>query len=150
VALAETSLARREKPHGPGSEPSLSASLEHLVSSSQSVITRRIDLALLEAQELLKSFVEYAGFYGVAMILAACTWLAATAAIAMLVIPFPNWAYRLGIFALLNGAGAAVCVVLARRHNTPVWTRSEGKAAHGERTNGEAPSRTHGAAPSRS
>jgi uncharacterized membrane protein YqjE len=118
MALAETSISRRDT-----GEPSLSSSLEHLVSSSQSVITRRIDLALLEAQELVKGSVEYAGLYVVAMILAAVTWLAATAAVSLFIIPFPNWAYRLGVFALLNATGALACVFLARRKNTPVWTK---------------------------
>jgi hypothetical protein len=139
VALAETSIQRRElsKAH----EPTVSGSLEHLISSSQSVITRRIDLALLETQVLLKEFVEYAGFYAVAIVLAACTWLAATAALSLFIIPFPNWAYRLGVFALLNGAGAGCCVLLARRHTAPVWTKpsnGNGKTMHAGAA-GEAP-----------
>ena len=127
MALAETQIGRRESAKL-AAEPSVSSSLEHLVSSSQSVITRRIDLALLEGQELLKGSIQYAGLYAAALIFGACTWLAATAGIALYVIPFPNWAYRLGVFALLNGVCAVACVLLARRQNAPVWTNPDDAA----------------------
>jgi hypothetical protein len=60
--------ARDDSPAG---EPSVSSSLEHLVAGGQGVITKRIDLALLEGQELLSRSSQRAALVGTGMILGA-------------------------------------------------------------------------------
>ena len=60
--------ARDDSPTG---EPSVSSSLEHLVAGSQGVTTKRIDLALLEGQELLSRTLQLAALVAFAMVLAA-------------------------------------------------------------------------------
>jgi len=52
-------------------EPSISSSLDPLIAGSQGVITKRIDLALLEGHELLSRSVERGALVGAGMVLAA-------------------------------------------------------------------------------
>ena len=60
---------------------SVSAAIEHLVAGSQGVITKRIDLALLEGQELLSRTFRGAAFLGFGMVMAAGAWFAAATAL---------------------------------------------------------------------
>ena len=114
---------------GATGEPSVSSSLEHLVAGSQGVITKRIDLALLEGQELLSRSIGRAALVGAGMLLAAMAWFAGAGAFVLFVVPFPdvNPVMRLAAFGLLNGAGAVGLVMLARRHSRPLtWMRPNG------------------------
>jgi uncharacterized membrane protein YqjE len=96
-------------------EPSVSSALEHLAAGSQGVITKRIDLALLEGQELLSSTFRGATLLGFAVILAAGAWFAAATGLVLLATPDANLMVRVGIFALLNAAGAVGLIALAMR-----------------------------------
>jgi uncharacterized membrane protein YqjE len=117
VELAETRV-----PHGEGAgsqvdaaEPSVSSALEHLAAGSQGAITKRIDLALLEGQELLSRTFRGAAMLGFGMVLAAGAWFAAATGLVLLATPEANPVVRLAIFALLNAAGAVGLVALAMR-----------------------------------
>ena len=117
MELAESSgtnsdNARDDSPTG---EPSVSSSLEHLVAGSQGVINKRIDLALLEGQELLSRTLQRAALVAFAMVLAAGAWFALAACLVLLVTPNANPVLRLAAFGLLNAAGALGLVALARR-----------------------------------
>ena len=101
--------------HSPASEPSLSSSLEHLVAGSQGVITKRIDLALLEGQDLLSRTLQRAALVAFAMVLAAGAWFAVAACLVLLVTPSANPVLRLASFGLLNAGGALGLVALAMR-----------------------------------
>jgi uncharacterized membrane protein YqjE len=105
--------ARDDSPTG---EASVSSSLEHLVAGSQGVITKRIDLALLEGQELLSRTIERAALVGAGMVLAAVAWFAGAGAFVLLAVPDASPIMRLAAFGLLNGAGAVGLVTLAMRH----------------------------------
>ena len=76
MELAETELTHGEigSRHGGAAEPSVSSALEHLVAGSQGAITKRIDLALLEGQELLSRTFRGAALLGFGMVLAAGAW----------------------------------------------------------------------------
>jgi len=90
-----------------------------LVAGSQGVITKRIDLALLEGQELLSRSIERAALVGAGMVLAAVAWFAGAGAFILFVAPDARPFVRLAAFGLFNGAGAIGLVTLAMRHSRP-------------------------------
>jgi len=95
--------------------PSVSSALEHLAAGSQGVITKRIDLALLEGQELVARTFRGAALLGFGMILAAGAWFATATCLVLLATPDASPVVRLAVFALLNAAGAVGLVALAMR-----------------------------------
>jgi hypothetical protein len=112
---------------GATGEPSVSSSLEHLVAGSQGVITKRIDLALLEGRELLSRSTERAALLGAGMVLAAAAWFAGAACVVLFTTPGASLVVRVGAFGLLNGAGAVGLVTLAMRRGRPqTRTRTNG------------------------
>ena len=117
MELAETRVPDGEVAgrHVDAAEPSVSSALEHLAAGSQGVITKRIDLALLEGQQLLSSTLRGAALLGFAMVLAAGAWFAAATCLALLATPEANPVVRLAVFALLNAAGAGGLIALAIR-----------------------------------
>jgi len=116
--------------NGATGEPSVSSSLDHLVAGSQGVITKRIDLALLEGQELLSHFIERAALVGAGMVLAAAAWFAGAGAFVWFVAPDANPVIRLAGFAVLNGAGAVGLLTFAMRHSRrQTQTRPNGIAS---------------------
>jgi len=105
--------------NGASGEPTVSSSLEHLVAGSQGVITKRIELALLEGQEFLSRSIERAVLAGVAMVMAAAAWFAGAGVLVMLVVPEASPVARLAAFGLMNAAGAAGLAAFASRHSRP-------------------------------
>ena len=101
--------------HRAKDEASVSSAIEHLVVSSQGVITKRIDLALLEGHELLSSTLQRAALVGLGMVLGAGAWFAAAASVVLLVTPDANLVLRVAAFGLLNAGGALGLVALAAR-----------------------------------
>jgi len=110
-------------------EPSVSSSIEHLVTSSQGVITKRIDLALLEGQELLSRTVRCAVLVTFGMVLAAGAWFALAACLALLVTPSAKLALRLAAFGLLNAGAAVGLVALAMRGRPRTPVRANGNVS---------------------
>ena len=119
----------------PAGEASVSSSLEHLVAGSQGVITKRIDLALLEGQELLSHTLQRAALVGCGMVLAAGAWFAVAACLVLVVIPNANLVLRLAAFGLLNAGGALGLVALAMRGRPATPARAN---SHASRTTEEA------------
>ena len=115
--------------HSPASEPSLSSSLEHLVAGSQGVITKRIDLALLEGQDLLSRTLQRAALVAFAMVLAAGAWFAVAACLVLLVTPNAGPVLRLAAFGLLNAGGALGLVALAMRRRPQTAVGANGTVA---------------------
>lgn len=99
-----------------GGEPSLVEAFEHLVSSSQHVVTKRIDLALLEARELAERSIERVALFGAAVVLATAMWFAAAWAFVLWITP-DTWTLpaQLGVFAALHALAAGACIALALR-----------------------------------
>ena len=117
MALAEAHGTQGDRAGGQGAtaEPSVSSAIEHLAASSQGVITKRIDLALLEGQELLSQTLQRAALVGFGMVLAAGAWFAGAACLVLLITPNANPVLRLAAFGLLNAGGALGLVALAMR-----------------------------------
>jgi len=129
VELAETELTHGEigSRHGGAAEPSVSSALEHLVAGSQGAITKRIDLALLEGQELLSRTFRGAALLGFGMVLAAGAWFAAATCLVLLTTPDASVIVRVAIFSVLNAAGTVSLVALAMRGRRQSVTTSKGK-----------------------
>ncbi|MBI4515510.1 MAG: phage holin family protein [Deltaproteobacteria bacterium] len=121
MELAEPSGTNSDSAGGDSftDESSVASSIEHLVAGSQGVITKRIDLALLEGRELLSRSIERAALVGAGMVLATAAWFAGAGAFVLLVAPDASPVIRLAAFGLLNGAGAVGLVTLAMRHSRP-------------------------------
>ena len=117
MELAEARVPRGEVAggHVDADEPSVSSALEHLAAGSQGAITKRIDLALLEWQELLSRTFRGAAFLCLGMVLAAGAWFATATGVVLLATPDASLVVRLAVFALLNVAGAMGLVALAVR-----------------------------------
>lgn len=96
-------------------EASVGSSLEHLIAGSQGVITKRLDLAVLEAEDLFSRGAERAALIGVAMILLAGACFAMTGTLASVVVSETMPQLRMALFGLLNGVAATGAVRLARR-----------------------------------
>jgi drug/metabolite transporter (DMT)-like permease len=96
-------------------EASVGSSLEHLIAGSQGVITKRLDLAVLEAEDLFSRGTERAALIGVAMILLAGACFAMTGTLASVVVPETSPQLRMALFGLLNAVAAIGAVQLARR-----------------------------------
>jgi uncharacterized membrane protein YqjE len=131
VALAEAHATQDDSAggHSATGEPSVSSAIEHLVASSQGVITKRIDLVLLEGQELLSHILQRAALVGFGMVLAAGAWFAAAACLVLLVTPNANLALRLAAFGLLNAGGALGFVALAMRGRPQTPARATGNVS---------------------
>jgi hypothetical protein len=93
----------------------VSSAIEHLVTSSQGVITKRIALALLEVRELVSHTLQRAALFALGMVLAVGAWFAMAACLVVLLTPSANSVLRLAVFALLNAGGALGLVALAMR-----------------------------------
>ena len=131
MTLAEAYATQGDGPggHPAVGEPSVSSSIEHLVTSSQGVITKRIDLALLEGQELLSRTVRCAVLVTFGMVLAAGAWFALAACLALLVTPSAKLALRLAAFGLLNAGAAVGLVALAMRGRPRTPVRANGNVS---------------------
>ena len=129
MELAETEVTHGEigGRHGGAPEASVSSALEHLVAGSQGAITKRIDLALLEGQELLSRTFRGAALLGFGMVLAAGAWFAAATCLVLLAAPDANLIVRLAIFSVLNAAGTVSLVALAMRGRRQSVTTTKGK-----------------------
>jgi hypothetical protein len=137
VELADPVVARGDhaSDDSPNGESSMSSSLEHLVAGSQGVISKRIDLALLEGRELLSRSIERTALVGAGMVLAAAAWFAGAACVVLLIAPDASLVVRVAAFGLLNGAGACGLVTLAMRRGRPQTrprTNGNGPAPQGE------------------
>ena len=99
---------------------SVASSFEHLVDGAQGVIAKRIDLALLEGQELLSSSIQRAAFAFAGTVFGVTAWLAGAGALALLAVPEADPVLRLAVFAFLNGGAAVGLVVLSMRRRRPL------------------------------
>jgi len=97
----------------------VSSSLEHLVAGSQGVITKRVDLALLEGQELLSRAIARGALVGAGLLLAAAAWFAATGAVVLFTLPDAGPVIHLSAFGVLNAGGAVGFGALAMRRGRP-------------------------------
>ncbi len=107
----------------------VTTSLEHLVSASHSILSKRIDLVLLEVQEIVSRSLTGAALAGICMLLAAGAWFAVAGAGVLLLIPDASPMLRLFTFGLVNCAGALGCALMLVRY---------GRSARAPRTSHEA------------
>jgi uncharacterized membrane protein YqjE len=120
---------------GTAGEPSVASALEHVAAATQGVIASRMDLALLEAKELLSRSLQRAALVVAAVILAAAAWLALAACLVLFLTPDAGALVRLAAFAGLNGGGALGLIALAgRRGRSRALVPAHGGAPHNNGT----------------
>ena len=117
--------------HEAGGE-SVSSAFEHLVVGSQRVITKRIDLALLESQELLAHMLQRAALAAAGIAMAAAAWFAVTTSFILVITPGQTLSVRLAAFGLLNGGVALGLLVVARRRGGRLPLRNGVRAIEGK------------------
>lgn len=119
-----TTQGDRADRHEVSGESSVSSALEHLVAGSQGVITKRIDLALLESQELLTRTLQRAALGAVGVVLAMAAWFALATSFVLVAMPSETWSVRLAMLGSLNGAAALGLVAFARGRGRPLARKS--------------------------
>ena len=131
MALSEAHATRGDSGNGhkAAGEPSVSSAIEHLVASSQGVITKRIDLALLEGHDLLSRTLQRAVLVAFGMVVAAGAWFAVAACLVLLVTPNTQPVLRLAVFGLLNAGAALGLVALAMRGRPQRPVRATGNVS---------------------
>jgi len=110
VELAESRRGREVSGFvNAGQEPTIPSAVEKLVAASQGVITKRIDLVMLEVHELLGRLVMRSALIAFGIVVAVAAWFAAVGAIVLYLFPGAGPIVHLGMFALVNAAvGAAI------------------------------------------
>jgi hypothetical protein len=114
--------------------PSMTAALESLAAGSQGIITKRIDLALLEAHELFSRTLPRVALIGAGTSLAVAAWFAAAASVVEFVAVDSSLPIRLALFALLNGVSAAALIARANRQTALPAPKQRTKAVGGSTT----------------
>lgn len=98
-----------------GAEPSVASGLERLLTASQGVVTKRIDLALLEIQEIMSRGVVSAALVGLSVLWLAAAWFATVLCIVLLIAADASLIERVGLFAVANAAAAGLAAFVLRR-----------------------------------
>jgi hypothetical protein len=99
----------------PAAEPSVPAALEKIASVSQRVLSKRIDLLMLDNHELISRLLVKAAALSVGVVTGLSAWLSALSAVVMWLLPDWSTAGRLAMFALLNAVFSAVVVAVVLR-----------------------------------
>lgn len=103
-------IARSEEPGA-----SAAAAFEQLVEGAQGVVTKRIDLALLEGREIASDTLARAAWGAIGVVLATVAWLSLTMVVVLLLLPGAAPTVRIAAFALVNGIAAAGVLAHATR-----------------------------------
>lgn len=103
---------RYESPHG---SPSVPAALEKIASATQRVVSKRIDLFLLENHELISGLLLKAGFIIFGVVVGVAAWFTAISALVLYVLPSASQALHLVVFAAINAVVGAIVVALSLR-----------------------------------
>ncbi len=94
---------------------SIGTALERLLTASQGVVTKRIDLALLEARNLVSRGLISIFLLGLNVVWIAAAWCALTICLIALVLGDGSFVARVAAFGILNAAAALVGILIIRR-----------------------------------
>jgi uncharacterized membrane protein YqjE len=106
---------RRYEAVPPQPAPSVPAALEKIATATQRVVTKRIDLFLLENRELVKDLAVKAGFVAFGTITALAAWFSGIAALVLFLMPQWSLAAKLLAFTGINLIVGAVVVAMSLR-----------------------------------
>ena len=112
---AEERDARRIGADTNRADISIGTALERLLTASQSVVTKRIDLALLEARDLVSRGLISIFLLGLNIVWIAAAWCALTICLIALVLRDGSFVAHVAAFGILNAAAALVGVLIIRR-----------------------------------
>lgn len=111
--VSEFTGGRREM--AVAAEPSVPAALEKIASVSQRVLSKRIDLLMLDNHELISRLLVKAAALSVGVVTGLSAWLSAISALLVWLLPDWSTSGRLAMFALLNAVFSAVVVAIVLR-----------------------------------
>lgn len=120
TGLAESRRGTSEPLAPTNGPPSASAALEKLTSATQRVVTKRIDLLMLEVHELVGSLAVKAALMGFGVVVGLAAWFAAISALVLYQLPTSSLVYQLMIFAAINAVVGVVVAGFALRKQLPV------------------------------
>jgi len=95
------------------------AAVERLLTASQGVVTKRIDLALLEARDIVTHSLESAVLLALNLVWIAAAWFAFAVWVTTLAFGDQSFASRIAVFGVLNAAAALVGILIIRRWVMP-------------------------------
>jgi len=101
------------------SAPSVPAALEKIASATQRVISKRIDLVMLENHELVSTLIARAALISFGVVVALSAWFAAIAAVVFYLMPNSGVVLHLAVFAAINAAVGAIVVAFGLREQLP-------------------------------
>ena len=99
-------------------ESSLS-SIEHLVAGGQGVLSKHVDLALLEAREMLAHSLRALALLCVCVLVGTVAWFTLIAAAVVWALPAATDVAQLLTFSFVNGLAAVALAMRARRQERP-------------------------------
>jgi len=118
--LAESHRAHSHVPiYAAEPDPSLPAALEKLASATQGVLTKRIDLVMLEVNEMVGVLVLRSALVGFGVLVALAAWFGGISALVLALAPSLSTAVHLGIFALINAVVGGAVIAYALRQQRP-------------------------------
>lgn len=101
------------------------SSLTRLVTASQGVIGKRIDLAVLETQTSLSRTLRRATLVALGLVFAVAAWFALAASLVLAINANATPPLRLATFGLLNGAAAFGVLAIAMRNRSRANRRGD-------------------------
>ena len=99
----------------PTAEPSAAAALEKIASASQRVLSKRIDLLMLDNHEMISRLLVKAALLSVGVVAGLAAWMTAMAALVTWLVPAWSTAGQLALFAGANAVVAAAVVFFTLR-----------------------------------
>jgi uncharacterized membrane protein YqjE len=134
MTVAEEHTRQSDHPGGHEGHGDTVSSLARLVTASQGMVSKRIDLAVLETQESLSRTLRRATLVALGLVLAAVAWFALAASLVLVINANATPTLRLATFGLLN-AGAAfgvVAIAMRNRSRAAAWARAHESSADRE------------------
>ena len=110
----------RGESSSPSPELTLPAAFEKLATATQSVITKRIDLVMLDNRQLVGTMVVKGGLVISSVLVGLTAWFAAVFALILLAMPAASTGLHLAVFASINAVASCIVAVVASRQSAPI------------------------------
>lgn len=94
-------------------EPSMSGAIERLFAATQGVITKRIDLALLQVEEIFSRGLASIAVIGLSVLCLTASWFATVVCAVLLIASNGSLIERVALFGLINLVAAALSLFLS-------------------------------------
>ncbi|HEY2774127.1 MAG TPA: hypothetical protein VGK20_08760 [Candidatus Binatia bacterium] len=118
-------------PAGAAAAPSVPAALEKLASATHRVIAKRIDLVMLENEELISQLLIKASFLAFGVVAGLAAWFTALRAVVPYMLPGRDYRLQLLLFAAVNLVLALIVIpIVVTRPRRKLASEHEGNVTH--------------------